>query len=428
MKKFLLSCALVVTAMGTWADDITFSPLQYETLPDMGTPRRGHVCFATANGDIVAVGGHTTNFNLTTSAERLHNGQWESIDISNPHDGAGYVTLPDGRVLICGGFSSRIGVGYSVNCDVYDPATNSFTTTGGLNQARSFVSAVCTGIGNNVLASGNWYNYDTCFELWNGETWTAFGEKDMQLNHPFMVSDGQGTVYVFGCRNNYAQLVPITVWCVNTKEQTAETVTDTGLEAYDELCHGDYFSFQTTDSRIFLLGKKDNVFHLLSFSAITGKATDLAILPAAIPEVSNIEYVPGILINEDRKEAYIIGSYVKSEGKALVLVNYNMETGKMTVFHGGAFNGNLSWGTWAQQPTTNKIIFTGGSVSDNFDPITNCVAVTPYGEGGSDSEGIESVKSSSSVRDMYYTLDGRRIDNPSRPGMYIKNNKKVVIK
>ena len=379
MKKLLLSafCLLAASATSLWADNITFSPLQYELLPDMQTPRRGHVCFATADGDIVAVGGHTTGFKLTSTAERLHNGQWESVSISNPHDGAGYVTLPDGRVIICGGFSSGSGVGQSKPCDVYDPATNTFTTTGSLNTARGFVTVVSTGVGNNVLASGNWYANDNTFELWNGETWTAFGEKTVPLNHPFMVSDGQGIVYVFGCRNNYSRLVPITVWRVNTNDQTAEVVTETGLEAYEEVCHGDYFSFQTSDSRIFLMAKKkdETTLRLISFSAITGKATELAELPAAIPDVTDkIDYVPGIMVNEARKEAYIMGYY----GKNLVVLNYALETGKMTVFYGGPFEGNPSWGMWALQPTTNKIIFTGGSVSGNFDPITTCIAVTPY--------------------------------------------------
>lgn len=428
MKKIFTLFVLMLSAVGAWADDVTFSPLQYETLSEMSTPRRGHVCFATASGDIVVVGGHTTNFNLTTTAERLHDGQWEPISISHPHDGAGYVTLPDGRVLISGGFSSGSGIGQSKASDIYDPTTNSFTTTGNLNTARGFVSLVCTGVDNNVLASGNWYNTDTTFELWNGESWTAFGSKTVQLNHPFMVSDGQGNVYVFGCRSNYAKLVPITVWKVDTKEQTAEVVTETGLEAYDELMHGDYFSFQTTDSRIFLLGKKGNALHLLSFSAVTGKATELAELPAAIPDVTDkVDYVPGVLVNEARKEAYIMGYY----GKNLVVLNYALETGKMTVFYGGPFEGSPSWGTWALQPTTNKIIFTGGSVSSNFDPITTCIAVTPYDANG---DGIWSPVQDGNnfaggvANSQWYTLDGRRISKPVRAGLYISNGKKHIVR
>lgn len=103
-------CALVASAMSVWADGVTFSPLQYEQLPSMQTPRRGHACFVTPAGDIVVVGGHTTDFELTTSAERLHDGAWESISINNPHDGGACVALPDGRFLICGGFGFGWGM------------------------------------------------------------------------------------------------------------------------------------------------------------------------------------------------------------------------------------------------------------------------------------------------------------------------------
>ena len=381
MKKRLLSimCTLIATAMGAWADNITFSPLQYESLPSMQTPRIGHACFATASGDIVVVGGHTTGFALTATAERLHDGAWESISISHPHDGAASVTLPDGSVLIAGGFSSGYGVGQSTVCDVYDPATNSFSATGNMLTRRAFSNGVATGEGNNVLLSGNWYAGDNTFEMWNGESWTTFGEKTVQLNNPFMVNAGNGIVYVFGCRDNYANLVPVTVWRVDTNNQSAETVSDTGLEAY-ELVHGDYHFSDTPDGNILLLGKKDNAVHLLSFDAATAQATEKAILPATTPSGFTISYSPGILVNKSRKEAYIVGGYNTNGNHSLVVVNYNLETNYMYAFDGGPFAGGLYWGAWALQPTTGNLIFTGGSVSDNFDPVTTVISVTPYAE------------------------------------------------
>ena len=251
MKKRLLTimCTLVVSTMSVWADDVTFSPLQYEQLPNMQTPRRGHACFATAAGDIVVVGGHTSNFQLTATAERLHNGEWENISISNPHDGSANVALPDGRFLICGGMGSESGVGQSTVCDIYDPTTNTFSSTGSLNTARAFCAGVATGVENNVLLSGNWYNVDTTFELWDGSSWTAFGNKEVHLNNPFLVSDGQGIVYVFGNKSINGSVLPVTVWKVDTNAKTAAIVTETGLEDYD-LIHGDYFTVQTTDGEI----------------------------------------------------------------------------------------------------------------------------------------------------------------------------------
>ncbi len=387
MKQRLLSimCTLIVSVMSVLADDVTFSPLQYEQLPEMQTPRRGHVCFATTAGDIVVVGGHTTDFNLTATAERLHNGVWESISISNPHDGAANVSLSDGRFLICGGFSSGWGVGQSTVCDIYDPVTNTFSSTGNLTTSRAFCAGVATGVENNVLLSGNWYNSDTTFELWDGSSWTSFGSKEIELNNPFTVNAGQGIVYVFGNKSNYAAVLPVTVWKVDTNTKTAEVVTETGLEDYD-LIHGDFFKIQTTEGDFLLLGVKEDVTHLLSFNVATEKATDLGNLPNALPNGSyKINYSPGIIINQSRNEAYIIGGYQKNDGSfTLVVVNYNLQNGKMTAYYGEQFPCSYNYGAYTLEPATGNIIFTGGSSTEdgraNFNVVNYCISVKPYEE------------------------------------------------
>jgi len=123
MKKLFTFSALLLAAVGTFvsAQDIIathqlyFQPLNYEQLPDMPTPRLGHVTFPSGlsvikltyeylfglghvtfpsyNDDIVVVGGHTTGFELTQTAEILHDGQWTSLSVSYPHDGAAWVEL-----------------------------------------------------------------------------------------------------------------------------------------------------------------------------------------------------------------------------------------------------------------------------------------------------------------------------------------------
>ena len=430
MKKHLLTimCTLVVSTMSVWADDVTFSPLQYEQLPNMQTPRRGHACFATAAGDIVVVGGHTSSFQLTATAERLHNGEWENISISNPHDGSANVALSDGRFLICGGMGSESGVGQSTVCDIYDPTTNTFSSTGSLNTARAFCAGVATGVENNVLLSGNWYNVDTTFELWDGSSWTAFGNKEVHLNNPFMVSDGQGIVYVFGNKSINGSVLPVTVWKVDTNAKTAAIVTETGLEDYD-LIHGDYFTVQTTDGDFLLLGVKENITHLLSFNVTTAKVTDLGKLPYAIPVDSyKINYSPGILINHSRSEAYIVGGYQKNDESSftLVVVNYNLQEGNITAYYDGQLSCSYNYGSYALQPATGNIIFTGGSSTEdywaNFNVVNTCISVKPY----SGDTGISNV-SASTKTNITYTLDGRRVENPTK-GIYIMNGKKVVIK
>lgn len=94
----------------------------------------------------------------------------------------------------------------------------------------------------------------------------------------------------------------------------------------------------------------------------------------------------------------------------------------MYAFDGGPFAGAIEWGKWTLQPTTGNIIFTGGSVSSNFDPITNVISVKPY----SGDTGISNV-SASKKTNITYTLDGRRVENPTK-GVYIVNGKMFVIK
>lgn len=360
-----------------------FKALKWEDLPSMITPRLGHVCVATAEGDIVVVGGHTTGFELTSTAERFHNGQWESIYIGNPHDGASATVLPDGKILVAGGFSSGWGVGQSTVCDVYDPATNSFSATGDMLQYRATSVGVLTGDGNNVLLSGNWYADDSNFELWNGSSWSVVGSKYQSLTEPHAVSDGQGTVYVFGDTDNYGGYCGMMVYKVDTRAQTVESVADTGLENYVPWYRrGEPSGSLLPDGR-YLFAARDyedySSSKILCFDPFAAKVSEVVSLPASIEGVTDqITYSSDIIVNNSRGEAYAIGSYGAIGQWCLVVVNYNLTTGKQTVYYGGESVNSFASGTWTLHPITGILIFTGGSESNNFDARELVIAVTPF--------------------------------------------------
>jgi len=371
MKKFTLFFVAFISAMNVLADDVSFKALQYETLPDMNIMRRGHSIFTTSSGDIVVVGGHTDGFSLTATAERLHDGQWEMIQIDNAHDGGAAIPLTDGRVLICGGMGSGYGIGQDNVCDIYDPATNTFTSAAGMNTSRGFCNGVLTGDDNNVLISGNWYATDRTFELWNGSKWKAFGSKDRQLNVPFLFSAGEGIVYVLGSASNYGYQEDVVVWKVDTRQLMYEKVENHGLEDY-RIIHGDYFCPIPNAGRNLFLAKKnstnpDNTINLMSFDASTGQASSVVELPLVFPENGvEISWMSVVLYSEARQEAYVIGGFKKT----LVVANYNFQKGSLTVYSGGPFDGTLNYGAWIIEPSTGNIIFTGGSKDeDNYTMI-----------------------------------------------------------
>ena len=96
------------------AEDVSYERIRFERLPDMKTPRAGHLMLVTGN-EITVFGGHTDGFNPVGTAESFRNGTWYSLQMSWPHDGGCFAVLPDGRVFLAGealnlSESVRVGV------------------------------------------------------------------------------------------------------------------------------------------------------------------------------------------------------------------------------------------------------------------------------------------------------------------------------
>lgn len=71
----------------------------------------------------------------------------------NPREFHTATRLLDGRVLLAGGLRQPGGELLD-SCEIYDPATNSWTATGSLNQARDFHQAVLLADGRVLVADG----------------------------------------------------------------------------------------------------------------------------------------------------------------------------------------------------------------------------------------------------------------------------------
>lgn len=114
-------------------------------------------------------------------------------------------------------------------------------------------------------------------------------------------------------------------------------------------------------------------------------------------------------------------------------VNYTGGTwpGQECTYLGTAPNGNKVWkwtytGTLTTQPK--QIIF-NNSGSPKTDDLTfeNAGYYTKAGYFGNVLTDIQTVKTDAPADGAIYSLDGRRVVNP-RPGIYIRNNKKFIVK
>lgn len=134
-----------------------FSPQtrRWRSTGSLVTGRQGHVA-AQLPGGLVLVAGGQSGSTALASAEIFNPslGTWSSTgSMVSPRVGAAAIGLDDGRVLVVGGLSQAIfGVGLS-SAEVFDPATESWTSVGSTG-AQRVAPALARLPGGDILVSG----------------------------------------------------------------------------------------------------------------------------------------------------------------------------------------------------------------------------------------------------------------------------------
>ena len=177
--------------------------MQVERLPDLNIPRLGHTVFC-IGGEVVAAGGHTTNFVPTQTAEYYSNGKWHLMQIAYPHDQGLAAFTGQGKVLLAGGHEKELGIGQTFTIELYDPATHSFKGYGCLDKKRCFAGALPLDSGRIVI-SGNWY-HDDCIELYDGSRQCKFVKPVAQhRSYPYIIRTAKDNAIIFGARDIHAE-------------------------------------------------------------------------------------------------------------------------------------------------------------------------------------------------------------------------------
>ena len=151
---FVLAAVLWSTIAGASAlPDSLYKELPSRRMKDLLVPRSHHMAFVSGE-DIVVVGGHTTGFVPTISAEYYHRGRWHPLQPLYAHDSGFRVRLPGGRWMVAGGFDQYLGIGQSFVAEVYDSTTRSFSPLPIMAQKRSLARGISLSDGT-VLIAGN---------------------------------------------------------------------------------------------------------------------------------------------------------------------------------------------------------------------------------------------------------------------------------
>lgn len=127
---------------------------------NLKTGRWAHTATLLPSGQVLIAGGDDgaqLNGGTTLTTAELYNpitGSWTLTgSMNSPHANHAAMLLPNGKVLVAGGFVQ--GTGASSSCEVYDPATGKWTTIGNMDTKRSNFSATLLTTGDVLVTGGS---------------------------------------------------------------------------------------------------------------------------------------------------------------------------------------------------------------------------------------------------------------------------------
>lgn len=149
------SCGSVSAAGTDWAHLLDIKGNTTTTVTKMGTPRVWHNAIRLGNGNVLLVGGNSATGSQIASLFDAGTTTWSQTGPASALTGMASVLLPDGRVLVTGGIYDVSNDGARTNTvRIYDPANNSWTTTTSMLEARAHHFAVLLRNGKVLVAGG----------------------------------------------------------------------------------------------------------------------------------------------------------------------------------------------------------------------------------------------------------------------------------
>ncbi len=392
--------------------------LKYERVADMKVPRIGHQIIPTFSG-VLVVGGHTTNYALTPTAEVFLADRWFDRSIDSPHDEGFSIVLSDGRVMVGGGYSNDRGVGQSNRVDIYDPMTMTFSKGPDLSVARAACNAIT--VGNGIYVAGNWYADDLEFDYYDGTTFSSVG---MTLPHsaPYLFTNNGTELYVMSPTDEYGEPVDLVEnndgelrfpsILYDTAEDAAyylfwPSYTDyrplqlpREFRSTDYYCEAEkcYFVLASNGSEYMLTAPVPELDGFYMFSSLQ--------IPTKHPVTQeSISWRGGVFVNESKQELYLIGASGTAKNQTVHIISYNYDTKAWTLSSAEGFGYDLMSGSWALL-TDGRLMCAGGSEGDNFTARKDVCIFTPT-EAGTD--GTDSSQSFDGQRLIVWLKSGDKV-------------------
>ena len=364
--------------------------LVYEQLPDMLTPRIGHQTFISGK-DLIVVGGRTTGFKLTATAERYADGQWGSVSINNAHDGAFLVRVDNGY-MIGGGFSQDQGVGQTTSTSTFNSSSvNKLSDGPQLSTPRAMSKAVY--VDGKVYVSGNWYAEDKTLDMLDAgaREFKSVGSTSSR-SAPYMFYDNNGRIIVVSSNDNYGKsfgfyteggmdFLLSEVYDPSTSK-TLPLILPFSPESYpmtlpDDASTDDYHVNFYGENLFFILAKEESKYALYAFDSDEMKMYNLPELkiPTTDTAGQTITWRGSVIADETKQEVYLIGVSGPATNQTLHIISMNYVTNEWTIATATGFDHNMLSASWTKL-SDGRLACTGGGIKDYTDAQTSAYIFT----------------------------------------------------
>lgn len=369
---FLMASALTPATLPQADTSVMLEKLQVERLPDLNLPRFSHNVFYAGN-ELTVVGGHTSGFVRTPTAEYYSDGSWHLLNTVYSHDDGMAVVLNDGkRVLLAGGHEKNLGIGQTYEVEIYYPETHSFEGFGCLDRNRAFSQGVELANGE-VVITGNHQGNDA-IEIFDGGRALRFA-KDVEAwrQVPYVLPIGEEEVMVFGAVWREGGFLP----CDTVSRLQGAMFRVPLLKDWMPI-----ISDQNSHCQSSFIGDKERGDYSYLIAAQNGKGetgfllvqdTVFTLLPTTCPVPTEwgwgrIRYDRVAVVDRTARRAYLVGS--DSTARVYVVaVEYGKTPSPITFYYSDPLP-DFGDVTPVLTPDGNLVVV-GGNIDNNFEVLSS---------------------------------------------------------
>ena len=366
--------------------------VEAERLPDMNVPRSGHSAIL-VNGEVTVIGGHTSGFVLTPTAEYLKDGEWHQLQTVYTHDGGISIVMKSGKVLLAGGFKDNLGIGQSYEVELYDPVNHQFNGFGCLDKKRVSGAAVELDSGR-VMIAGNWYA-DDAIEMFDGKTTFSYVKPvalSRSLPHVFRTSNGN-VMIMAGYDFHGNPIDTIIVDRLYGEPFRNELFDNWKPLQYDLVQHSDdsfigdeakgmfryLMPVENKDGQVAIIDVRDTVFTPLpTLTPVPMKS-----------QWGSIRYITPVYADRQHQRGYVVG-YDETSRLYVLCIDYSKTPAPLTLYHTDPLP-EAGMRTIPVLTAEGNLMLTGGvgvEPNSNFSPVASVWLLRFNDDGSEASAGI----------------------------------------